>query len=161
MANSTTIQDKLKFEASSHLVKLRNTSRNYEKKESEITNVWEKKPIDFSPRLYQPKPPKRNSKEAMKPWKYKTLMREKEASINVPSKKCELGLNEYLVKKVSNMQPSFKTSFRLLTPNQARIEASKTMGFRDGLELYRNPKSHDFRGVIIYTFKSILAITFS
>ena len=41
----------------------------------------------------------------------------------------------------------FFAQIRLPRPNTARIEAAKTMGFRDGLEQFKNPKSYDHRPV--------------
>ena len=38
----------------------------------------------------------------------------------------------------------------------AKIEAAKEMGYRDGLDTFRNPKKHDYRGVI----QNIFALKF-
>lgn len=167
MAN--TLQDKINFEAFSNLIRHRGSARAKEKLlrscedlSSSSSSIWDRKPIDFSPRLYQPKPPKRNSKEAMKPWKYgskETTSKQQSQEIEKPP----LDLSAYLSEKSKidwqndeNSRESFQGSFRLLTANRARIEASKTMGFRDGLDQYKNPMPHDFRGVILLMFKSQL-----
>lgn len=164
MAN--TLQDKINFEAFSNLIRHRGSARAKEKLlrscedlSSSSSSIWDRKPIDFSPRLYQPKPPKRNSKEAMKPWKYgskETTSRQESQEIEKPP----LDLSAYLSEKSKidwqqndeNSRASFQGSFRLLTANKARIEASKTMGFREGLDQYKNPMPHDFRGVILFMF---------
>jgi hypothetical protein len=43
----------------------------------------------------------------------------------------------------------FYTRFRVLTPNSARMNAAQSMGYRNGLEQYRIPKSYDHRPVCI------------
>lgn len=162
MTNS--LQDKLKFDALGNLIRLRgsselkNTSSSNKFEDSTMASVWEKKPIDFSPRLYQPKPPKRNSREAMKPWKFGSRSVEVLASSDETPKKPLMGLEEYLSDKTkpnldlfdTDPRPSFTSSFRILTANRARFEASKTMGFREGLDSYKGLRPHDFRGVSFF-----------
>jgi hypothetical protein len=133
-------------------------------------NEWEKKPLDFNLRLYHPKPPKRNTRESMQPWKWDKYLRpiEREsntaAEVDEPMEKNNcIGLNYLLVNAMSTKSSlnnddedsrpendDFQASFRLLTPNQARTQAAKGMSFRDGLEQYRNPMPHDFRGVSLF-----------
>jgi hypothetical protein len=118
------------------------------------SEIWNRAPIDFSLKLYHPQWSKRNLKKSLK-----LSSREKKSSANL---KYELNdydsikaliypfifANEQRIMKTE--QPIFYTSFRLKTSSTACIEASKSMGFRDGLEQYRNPKPHDFRGVKRY-----------
>lgn len=158
--NKNTLQDKENFEAITNLTRLRGSSYDdYEATKKSINDtyasVWDKKPIDFSPRLYHPRPPKRNSRESMKPWKYgRDSHREVCGSVSSSAKlRIPLDLKDYLRDKshkemIEETRSDFQRSFRLLTANGARIEASKSMGFRDGLDQYRNPEPHDFRGVI-------------
>jgi hypothetical protein len=48
-----------------------------------------------------------------------------------------------------NSESDFYGKFRLPRPNTARMEAAKTMGYRDGLEQFKNPKLYDHRPVSI------------
>ena len=46
-----------------------------------------------------------------------------------------------------NSESEFYGKCRLPRPNTARMEAAKTMGYRDGLDQFKNPKIYDHRPV--------------
>jgi hypothetical protein len=118
--------------------------------------------VDLSWKLYQPKPPKRNTREAIRPWIYDKYLRsdEENAMIEKYFDKNEFKgktIQELVLDEVGSIgakvnipetKDEFQAAFRLPTPQGARIEASKTMGFRIGLDQFKNPKPHDFRGVL-------------
>lgn len=146
---------KRNFEASRSLIEIRSEKQKPYEKKKEINSIWDLEPIDFSVKLYHPKPPKRNSKEAIKPWTYDKYLRPIQQGNNQLSEKnsadkclVESYMNENYARNNSNTELDFQKSFRVLTPNGARIQASKSMSFREGLEQYKNPKPHDFRGVL-------------
>lgn len=117
--------------------------------------------MDLSWKLYQPRPPKRNTRDAIRPWTYDKYLRSDEENAMIEKYFDE---NEFKGKTIQElvldevgsigakvivpeMKDEFQAAFRLPTPQGARIEASKTMGFRIGLDQFKNPKPHDFRGV--------------
>ena len=144
------------------MIETRSQTKVPHKEEKENLGEWEKKAVDLSWKLYQPRPPKRNTREAMKPWLYDRFLRSDEeiAMIEKYHDKNEfkgktiqelvledvgsIGAKEVVAEKAEE----FQVMFRVPTPQGARVEASKTMGFRIGLKQFKNPKPLDFRGVI-------------
>lgn len=151
-------QNKREYEASRNLIETRSENQHPYQKVKEINSIWDQDPVDFSLRLYHPKPPKRNSREAIKPWIYDKYLRPIDPDIlqrnsESPKKSVEkVILNSFLSGESEKSDSTdadnlFQTSFRVLTPNGARIEASKSMGYRNSLEQFKNPGSFDHRGV--------------
>ena len=67
-----TFASQSRFNASQDLVLTRSDSYVIRKPLKE-DNIWTRPPPDFRPQQYLPKPPKRNSRESMQPWKYGTF----------------------------------------------------------------------------------------
>ena len=130
--------------------------------------AWDKEAVDLSWKLYQPNPAKRNTREAVKPWEYDKYLRcmDDHLAMDKYNDKGSFkgktiqeqvleefgslaaGVNESLSDEaVAANQNDFQLAFRLPTPNGARIEAAKVMGYRIGLNQFKNPKPYDFRGV--------------
>lgn len=61
-----------RFNAGQDLVLTRSDSYVIRKPPKE-DDIWTRPPPDFRPQQYLPKPPKRNSRESMQPWKYGTF----------------------------------------------------------------------------------------
>jgi hypothetical protein len=151
--------DKLNYDARKSLLNKREKIK-IERVKTKLTNleknVWESDPIDFNPSVYQPRPPKRNSKEAIKPWLYdKYLLSIERASFNKDEdfllknrlSKIEL-FNEFNHhKNDKDIVKNFQSFFRALSPNEDRFKIAKTNGFIDLIGKYKNPVEHDFRGV--------------
>lgn len=144
------------FDSSRGLIKLRSNSLQKKTKSIDYSNVWNIKPIDFTMQLYHPRPPKRNSRDAIKPWEYDKYLRKSESSIDTRppvevSKNAETRMiEEYLhPDQDSDQEPEeFDTLFRPITPNEDRVlMANKRMGFRAHLGSFKDWKPHDFRGV--------------
>lgn len=190
-ATLNTFNDRKTYEASKDLEQVRSKKSTEKELKQTPTSVWDIKPVDFSLRLYHPRPPKRNTREAIKPWTYDRYLRSmpesstshdqsttttigaklankvalnfllgyslseslKNDPVDIDSSDADDNDDEYydLAHSLDNSS-QFRSSFRLLTPNRARIEASKTMSFRDGLDQFKNPIPHDFRGVISFHF---------
>lgn len=164
MINSTTNKSfefdvKNSFDSHKEIDDIRSRSFKLKPIVKQESSVWDIKPVDFTWKLYQPQPPKRNSRESMKPQKYNEKINDFVDDLdkhNDKDSKKQL-LDEFLDENnriqrlafLPDLQPQepteFKGSFRLQTPNGARIEASKTMGYRDGLEKYKLPTKYDHR----------------
>ena len=144
------------------LIETRSETKIPYTKEKENFGEWDKNAVDLSWKLYQPRPPKRNTREAIRPWIYDKYLRsdEENAMIEKYFDKNEFKgktIQELVLDEVGSIgakvivpetKDEFQAAFRLPTPQGARIEASKTMGFRIGLDQFKNPKPHDFRGVL-------------
>lgn len=154
-----TFQDKKDYEAFKNLIETRSDNAKPLKKLKDSTNVWDREPVDFTWKLYHPHPPKRNARESMKPWTYDKYLRptnpdENEENNDKNKKKSvEQQIVDDFFNKTNNSnteekeEEDFQVSFRVPTPQAARIKASRTMSFREGLGQYKNPAPHDFRGV--------------
>ena len=86
-------------------------------------SIWEKKPVDFTRKLYDPHPPKRNTQAAIKPWEYDRFLRSAEDE-NIFWEKEEPKktvasqvLDSAFSNTYDNWQKDFEASFRLETPN--------------------------------------------
>ena len=63
---------KTSFNASDDLTQTR--SKSFTIRPAPVDDdIWKRPPPDFRPQVYAPKPPKRNSREAVQPWKYTAL----------------------------------------------------------------------------------------
>lgn len=117
-------------------------------------NVWDKKPVDFSRKLYRPQPPKRNTRESIRPQEYDRFLRSSaDESIFWEKPEEKKKANEQMIENslfntesFENWKKDFETQFRLQDPLGAKIRSSKAMSFREGLDMYQNPRDHDFRG---------------
>ena len=69
--NDFGFQTKTSFNANKELQKYR--SKNFEVFFPHVDNdIWKRSAPDFRPQEYAPRPPKRNTRMAMQPWKYGT-----------------------------------------------------------------------------------------
>lgn len=142
-----------------------------------VNSIWERKPVDFTWKLYHPKPPKRNSREAIKPWQYDKFLKPIESlhsssSFNLSEKSEENFGNKYLsesLNKMFNLKEEsldlreFSTLFKPLTASKDKIDTAKTMSYRDGLDQYEGSinKFHP-REVRNFEYKNIqLIISYS
>ena len=131
-------------------------------KEKKSRDEWDKKTVDLSWKLYQPHPPKRNARDSMKPWTFDKYLRSEEENAMIGKYQDLYEFNgktiqELVLEEVGSIgakeitpeeKEEFQVRFRLPTSHGARVEASHTMGFRIGLNQFKNPKPYDFRGVI-------------
>lgn len=154
-------KDKLNYEAKTSLLNKRDKINIKEigpKKQSLPMNIWDRNPIDFNPSVYHPRPLKRNSKEAIKPWSYDKYLKPIDSTdlnkdhdwfLKNRLSKIELFNEVNYNKNNNNITQNFKKFFRPLSPNEDRFQTAKTNGFRYSLGIYMNPVPHDFRGVSI------------
>ena len=89
---------------------------------SDNSSIWNRKPVDFSRRLYDPCPPKRNTREAIKPWTYDKYLRlPEDESIFWEREEEKKQVADHLLENVladnfEDWKADFEKSFRLLTP---------------------------------------------
>ncbi|XP_074659314.1 putative uncharacterized protein C7orf78 [Tubulanus polymorphus] len=107
-------------------------------------DIWSRKPPDFRPQSFAPKPPPRNSREAMKPWRY-TNASDGYYNWRLSEKRDGLVLPSLLRPSWQDPRPKFRTKFDFPDPHEARVDAVKTKTFKQGP--YTNPKPHDHRGL--------------
>ena len=105
-------------------------------------DIWKRPPPDFRPQAYVPNPPKRNSREAVQPWKYTALCDQepvvkKEKRVFLPH---ILKLGPECEKAVP-----FETRFHIMDPDEARADFVKNGMYAAGV--YTSPNPHDHRGV--------------
>ena len=152
--------EKRNQEATCVLVRTRSDHAKPLKKKKTIESVWDQKPVDLTWKLFHPRPPKRNTREAIKPWEYDKYLRKTEEnelsakSREQPADKTSLMSNLFKPSATDETDQNdtsdnaeFKVDVRVDTPDRARFKAAREMGFREGLDTYRIPKPHDFRGV--------------
>ncbi|XP_072021348.1 putative uncharacterized protein C7orf78 [Amphiura filiformis] len=129
---------KSKFKAGQDLLLTRSDSYTIRKPHQE-DDIWRRPPPNFCPQSYAAKPPKRNSQESMKPWKYGTY----------PGHYKNRMKKEKVVSLPKALQPERPKSTKLV--NRFKILDSfeaKCLFVSEGMhqkEKYANPKQHDFR----------------
>ena len=95
-------EKKSNYDATNELIRLRDSNFRI-RPPSKDDDIWKRPPPDFRPQCFEPKPPKRNSREAMKPWKYDTEG-EKDDPLETSGKRQEkLALPELLKPKVAEV----------------------------------------------------------
>ncbi len=55
--------------------------------------------------------------------------------------------SSFISESYENWKRDFETQFRTMDSLEAKIYAARLMSFREGLEMYQNPRDYDFRGV--------------
>ncbi|XP_064647765.1 uncharacterized protein LOC135500306 [Lineus longissimus] len=108
-------------------------------------DIWKRKPPDFRPQGFAPRPPPRNSKYAMKPWMYSTPKDSYYAERLKQSKEVVL-LPDIAKPRVTQSmdKPEFIRRFHIVDSEEARQAFVREGQFPT--EPYEPPKPHDFRG---------------
>ena len=137
-------ESKTAFNASNELTRSR--SEHFTLRPPVIDDdIWKRPPPDFRPQVYQPKPPKRNSRESMKPWNYGTFPGHKK-----PPRKEEKVFLPSIFKVLSGEnaeEVDFQTHVHIMDPYEAKRDAAKNL--MNEREPYVLPQPHDHRGVSI------------
>lgn len=130
---------KTNYDANESLIQIR--SDNFTKKVVEKEeDIWTRPPPDFRPQKFAPNPPKRNSREAQRPWLYGTIPGQREFVKRERTK-----VIPHLLKPKEKEDRGLVTLFHIDRPFTA-----KKKFVREGMnvkEQYTNPSPHDFRGV--------------
>jgi len=132
---------KTSYEATESLLQTRAAA--YERPEPpKDHDIWKLPPPDFRPQCYEPRPPPRNSREAIKPWKYGTIPGRRPQPITRHSAPLRL---PSILQERQEEEGQFVTAFKIDGPWEAKLLYVKEGVFRPGR--YQMPKPHDFRGV--------------
>jgi len=114
-------------------------------------DIWDLKPLNFNPKTFEPKPLKRNSRAAIKPWTYK-MRDEKEPTQIVIKKLCNKRRNEKTIKvlqtlvnesKEQSEKKEWQTFFSLMDPHEAKVDFVKNGMFKPSQ--YKMPQPFDHR----------------
>lgn len=149
-------QDLLLSRSDCFLESKRARDRARSEEELKKKTPWDIRPPDFTLQIYQPKPPKRNSRKAMIPGYNEDEWNKKAKEIRKERVKFErIALPKILQPSASEKAP-FSTQFRIPDSHTAKI-----MFVRNGIhkrEPYSTPGPHAFRGddfrPVSFAFKS-------
>nr|XP_054767825.1 uncharacterized protein LOC129275075 [Lytechinus pictus] len=137
---TVTLSDKSKYQAGQDLLVTRSDSYLIRPSEK-LDDIWKRPPPDFTLQRYMPKPPKRNTRESMQPWRWGTFPGEKKVAQTTTEKPTVT-----LPKILQPPRPRSRkilTRFNIPDSDQARKEAVKTLVHPK--ETFENPQPHDFR----------------
>ena len=135
-------ESKNSFDASLDLTKSR-SARFAVKPPVPDNDIWKRPPPDFRLQVYNPKPPPRNSREAMKPWLYGTESRQEKAKKTDEER-------IFLPSIFKNKCDDEEGNFDLRSNDLMDCFEAKKHFARTGMNpagLYHNPRPHDYRGV--------------
>ncbi|PAA63402.1 hypothetical protein BOX15_Mlig032252g1 [Macrostomum lignano] len=109
-------------------------------------DIWRRPPPDFRPQAWEPRPPKRNSRDAVQPWRYRLesdARYEAAAAVAPGDRLPALGQTAAQKKQQQQQKQRMQTLFRLMRPNTA-----KQRFVQEGAlprEPYGTVGPHDFR----------------
>lgn len=108
---------------------------------------YRRPPPDFRPQVYAPKPPRRNSRDAVKPWNYQARFDDDPPrSKGNPPKLPEIYAPSKPGSSLIKEKPPFIRNFRISDSNDAKLELVKKFKEVEGsVEPYKQPGPHDFR----------------
>ena len=102
-------------------------------------DIWKRPPPDFSPQNFRARPPKRNSRDAMRPERFHSRhddsVRESQSSVALP----------HILRTKPPSTPQLETVFNISGSWEAKLEYAKEGINKAGL--YENPAPHDYRQV--------------
>ena len=110
-------------------------------------NIWKRPPPDFRPQCFAPRPPKRNSRDSMKPWLYKSESDDVYEEY-VRKQKDRVTLPHIARSRTLDEEEPFVTRFKLLDSHGAKLVYPREGMYKPGP--YKMPKPHDFRGVRLF-----------
>ncbi|XP_048756187.2 uncharacterized protein LOC125666899 [Ostrea edulis] len=129
---------KTQYDANESLIQIR--SENYSKVEPEKDNdIWKRPPPDFRPQIFAPKPPKRNSRESMKPENFGTY-----PGTNKPVKRPERTVIPHMLRPKKPDEGRMILRYHIDRPFTAKKKFVTEGMYKAGE--FVNPKPHDFRG---------------
>jgi hypothetical protein len=135
---------KTSYDATDALINTRSATFVFKSPPKE-EDIWKRPPPDFRPLCYEPRPPPRNSRDAMQPWRYGTLPGDSNNNKPLTRHSAPVRLPDILQDKPPEEPDEFVTAFKIPGPWEAKVLCAKVGVFKP--EKYRMPKHHDFRGV--------------
>ncbi|KAI8489097.1 hypothetical protein Bbelb_330820 [Branchiostoma belcheri] len=106
-------------------------------------DIWRRKPPSFCYDAYDPKPPTRNSREAMQPWRYGTFPGDWKRQKEEMQKQSQELVLPNILKPKKPQSPVFQTRFKIHDPFEAKKDSVKRLTFKK--DQFENPTPHDFR----------------
>ncbi|BFY98262.1 hypothetical protein BsWGS_01302 [Bradybaena similaris] len=128
---------KTRQDAAEHLFQTRSKHLKLQN-DVKTEDVWNRRPPDFRHIVYDPKPPKRNTVDSMRPWEYGTFPGQREV---IKTKRNEPALFPILTQ--TSREPEMITRFHIDRPFTAKKKFVSQGVYKPGI--YKNPKPHDFR----------------
>lgn len=133
---------KTQYDANESLIQIR--SEKYEPLDPEKDNdIWKRPPPDFRPQIFAPKPPKRNSRDSMQPWRYGTFPGQRE----IFKRERQKVIPHILIPRKEE-KARFETMARMMRPFTAKKKFVSEGMYKPGA--FEDLKEHDFRGVSYY-----------
>lgn len=130
---------KTQYDANESLIQIR--SENFSKLVPEKDNdIWKRPPPDFRPQVFAPKPPKRNSREAMRPENYGTF-----PGKHVTVKRPVRNVIPHMLRPAKPDEGRMSLRFHIDRPFTAKKKFVREGMYKAGK--FKNPQPHDFRGV--------------
>lgn len=130
---------KTQYDANESLIQIR--SENFSKLVPEKDNdIWKRPPPDFRPQVFAPKPPKRNSREAMRPENYGTF-----PGKHVTVKRPVRNVIPHMLRPAKPDEGRMSLRFHIDRPFTAKKRFVREGMYKAGQ--FKNPQPHDFRGV--------------
>lgn len=131
------------YDANRELTRLRDINFRL-RPPSKDDDIWKRPPPDFRPQCFEPRPPKRNSREAMKPWRYTDEKDDNTSPPNSATSQTPMSLPE-LMKPKSAEEKDFTLKFHIMDSAESKADFVTTGMFPAGP--FKNPKIHDHRPV--------------
>ena len=103
-------------------------------------DIWKRPPPNFKAQGHASKPPKRNSRDSMCPWKYGTIPGKREVI-----KRPQITVLPHILNPQSPEGVRFHTRFNIPDSYQAKVVMAQELVNNCGE--YSNPKPHDHRAV--------------
>lgn len=129
---------KTQYDANESLIQIR--SENFSKLVPEKDNdIWKRPPPDFRPQVFAPKPPKRNSREAMRPENYGTF-----PGKHVTVKRPVRNVIPHMLRPAKPDEGRMSLRFHIDRPFTAKKKFVREGMYKAGQ--FKNPQPHDFRG---------------
>ncbi|XP_002131211.2 putative uncharacterized protein C7orf78 [Ciona intestinalis] len=148
---------KLKFDSESASLRRRSNFFSLPGKSPRF-DVWKLPPPNFNPQAFEPEPLPRNSREAIKPWRYEQATKSVSAPTSKERRRNDKRKNEYFeelerskfgsrAQTCGNIgqdsRSDLQLRFRVVDPYAAKINFVKKGKHKDGV--YENLRPHDFR----------------
>lgn len=129
---------KTQYDANETLIQIR--SEKYEPTDPIKDNdIWKRPPPDFRPQIFAPKPPKRNSRDSMKPWNFGTIPGQREFVKRERQK-----IIPHILLPQKKDEGRFITTGRMMRPFTAKRKFVTEGMYHPGQ--FEDIKEHDFRG---------------
>lgn len=130
--------NKTNYDANGSLIQIR--SERFEKRPKSIDDdIWKRPPPDFRPQKFAPNPPKRNSRDSMRPWLYGTFPGQRQTV-----RRETPNVVRHVLKPKEEKDKGLVTMFHIDRPFTAKKKFVREGMYEAGE--FDDPTPHDFRG---------------